>query len=99
LKRRAKVASFLVRVELHDADWDDYEQLHAQMADRGFCREIRGSDGRTYQLPTAEYVIQTGNGLENVRALAAAAAQATGRKFGVIAAEYSRSAWMGLAYA
>jgi len=50
-------------------------------------------------LPTAEYVIHTDSGLEAVRTLAANAAQATGRKFGVIVAEYSRSAWVGLAVA
>ena len=93
------MASFLVRVELHGAAWDDYEALHAEMADRGFSREITGDNGNTYQLPTAEYVIHTDSGLENIRTLAAQAAQATGLKFGVIAAEYFRSAWVGLANA
>lgn len=93
------MAKFLVRVELHGAAWDDYEALHAEMDDRGFSREVTGDDGRAYQLPTAEYVIHTDLGLEDVRTLAAEAAQTIGRKFGVIAAEYSRSAWLGLAYA
>ena len=92
------MANFLVRVELHGAAWDDYEALHAEMANRGFSREIAGDNGNTYQLPTAEYAIRTDSGLESVRSLAAQAAQATGRKFGVIVAEYSRSAWLGLAY-
>jgi hypothetical protein len=93
------MANFLVRVELHGASWDDYEALHSEMAYRGFSREIAGDNGHTYQLPTAEYVIHTDSGLESVRTLAAAAAEATGRKFGVIVAEYFRSAWVGLAYA
>jgi hypothetical protein len=93
------MAKFLVRVELHGADWDDYETLHAEMAERGFSREITADDGRTYQLPTAEYVIHSDLGLEGVRALASEAAQQTGHKFGVILAEYSRSAWVGLEYA
>jgi hypothetical protein len=92
------MAKYLVRVELHNATWDDYDTLHAEMADRGFSREITGENGLNYQLPTAEYVIHSGAGLEDVRALAAEAAKATGRKFGVIVAEYSRSAWVGLAY-
>jgi hypothetical protein len=90
------MASFLVRVELHDADWDDYETLHSQMAARGFSREIAGTDGRAYQLPTAEYVMRTKSGLIDVRKLAAQAATTTSRKFGVIVAEYRRSAWTGL---
>jgi hypothetical protein len=93
------MAKFLVRVELHGAVYDDYETLHAEMACRGFSREVVGDDGRTYQLPTAEYVIHSNSGLEGVRILAAAAAQATRRKYGVIVAEYFRSAWVGLAYA
>jgi len=92
------MANYLVRVELHGATWDDYEALHAEMADRGFSREITGDTGQSYQLPTAEYVIHSGAALEGVRALAGEAAKATGRKFGVIVAEYSRSAWTGLAY-
>jgi hypothetical protein len=93
------MAKFLVRVELHGGTWDDYETLHAEMAYRGFAREVTGDNGRTYQLPTAEYVIHSDSELEAVRTLAANAAQATGRKFGVIVAEYSRSAWVGLAVA
>jgi len=93
------VARFVVRIELHDASWDDYETLHAEMADRGFSREIAGSDGRSYQLPTAEYVTSTNSGLEAVRTLAVQAAHATGRKSGVFVTESSRSGWVGLAYA
>jgi hypothetical protein len=93
------MSSFLTRIELHGATWDEYEQLHAEMRARGFSREITSDDGLRYQLPTAEYVIRTTEGLDAVRALAAAAAKTTGRKFGVIVAEYSRSGWVGLAYA
>jgi len=93
------MANYLVRVELHGATWDDYEALHSEMAARGFSREITGDNGRSYQLPTAEYLIRAGGGLEVVRALAAEAAKTTRRKFGVVVAEYSRSAWVGLAYA
>ncbi|HET8926041.1 MAG TPA: hypothetical protein VFN26_23855 [Candidatus Acidoferrum sp.] len=93
------MAKYLVRVELHGGTWDDYEVLHAEMADRGFARKITGGNGRSYQLPTAEYVIHADNELEGVRGLAAEAAKVTGHKFGVIVAEYSRSAWVGLEYA
>jgi hypothetical protein len=93
------MANFLVRIELHEAGWNDYETLHAEMADRGFSRKIKGDSGRTYQLPTAEYAIHTILGLASVRDLAAAAAKTTGRTFGVIVAEYSQSSWVGLAHA
>jgi hypothetical protein len=76
------MAKFLVRVELHGGTWDDYETLHAEMAERGFSREVTGGNGRAYQLPTAEYVIRTDEGLEDVRTLAAEAAETTGRNLG-----------------
>jgi hypothetical protein len=93
------MAKYLVRVELHGATWDDYERLHSEMANRGFSREVTSDNGGTYRLPTAEYVIQTSHDLEGLRARAADAAKTTGRKYGVIVAEYSRSAWVGLAHA
>jgi hypothetical protein len=43
------------RIELHDALWPDYDTLHAAMEHQGFSRLITGDDGRTYQLPWAEY--------------------------------------------
>src|SRR5260370_42387225 len=90
------MAKFLVRVELHGASWDDYETLHAEMGERGFSREVTGGNGRGYQLPTAEYVIHTVEGLEDVRTLAGQAARTTGRKFGSIVSEDSRSDWVCL---
>jgi hypothetical protein len=93
------MANFLTRVELHGATWDDYEQLHSEMSSRGFSREIVADDGRTYQLPTAEYVSHGTLSLTDVRALAVEAATATGRRFGVIVAEFVRSGWQGLTYA
>lgn len=93
------MSAFLVRIELHGATWADYEKLHAQMEGRGFSRKITGDNGRTYQLPTAEYEIYSTAGVEAVRTLAANAAMMTGRTFGVIAAEYWRTAWSGLSVA
>ncbi len=49
------MTSYTVRVELHDADDDDYASLHEAMGDQGFVRWIKGSNGSKDQLPTAEY--------------------------------------------
>ena len=49
------MSQFTTRVELHDADSADYEELHEEMEKRGFTRTVTSSDGITYQLPTAEY--------------------------------------------
>ena len=47
------MTSFTVRVELHDADDDDYSSLHRAMAEEGFVRWIKNGDGVKYRLPTA----------------------------------------------
>ncbi|SRR5713101_981138 len=49
------MAQFTVRIELHDAQWADYDTLHAAMERQGFSRLITADDGRRYQLPLAEY--------------------------------------------
>lgn len=48
------MTSYTVRVELHGAESDEYEKLHAEMAKEGFEKFILiGTD--FYKLPTAEY--------------------------------------------
>jgi hypothetical protein len=90
------MANFTVRVELHEATWEDYEMLHAAMAARGFSRQIKGDNGKTYQLPLAEY---TGSGnldSERVREIAREAANTTGKNNAVLVSESTSRAWIGL---
>lgn len=47
--------SYTVRVELHDATYEDYQQLHKAMESRRFFRWVKSADGDCYRLPTAEY--------------------------------------------
>ena len=65
---------FTVRVELHEANEEDYERLHVEMENRGLGRTIRGGDGRDFQLPPAEYNDISNRTPETVRADARAAA-------------------------
>ncbi len=55
---------FTVRVELHHAEWTDYERLHAAMEQQGFSRLIRADTGHTYHMPWAEY-----NGTANLTSM------------------------------
>lgn len=64
-----------------------------------FREKLQAETAMPTKLPMAEYVIHMDEGLEDVRTLAARTAQSTERKFRVIVAEYSRSAWVGLASA
>jgi hypothetical protein len=90
------MASFIVRVELHNARYEDYLALHAAMAVRGFSRTILGSNGENYHLPTAEYDITTTATAEQVRQAADSAATTTGKAHGVLVAQYSSCLWSGL---
>lgn len=90
------MAQFTVRIELHEAQWADYDTLHAAMAQQGFSRLITGDDGRTYQLPWAEYD-RAGN-LTSMQVLGIAqnAAAATGKKNSVLVTEANNRTWSGL---
>lgn len=89
--------SYLVRIELHDAQWSHYETLHQQMARAGFSRAIRGDDGKLYQLPDATYTVQNSPAsLQTVQNAAEAAARATGRKYGLISSNFKSASWNGL---
>lgn len=87
------MAKFMTRVELHNADADDYANLHKQMESRGFSRTILGSEGKYYQLPTAEYVCEVVATTAQVRDTAREAAKATKCASWVITCEYSNAAW------
>ena len=65
---------YMTRVELHDAVSADYTKLHEAMARQGFERTVCSDDGKTYQLPTAEYAYSGSASLSDVYAKASAAA-------------------------
>lgn len=87
------MANFLTRVELHQARGSDYDELHRLMAAQNFRRHIQASDGRRYQLPTAEYWCHGNLSASDVREIARAAASKTGLGFWIIVAEYSSASW------
>jgi hypothetical protein len=95
-KRNAPVAKFIARVELHDATYSDYLQLHGFMQQEGFTNTIRGGDGIVYQLPPAEYHIEAPWTAVQARDLASRAAQKTQKTFAVLTSEYNAAAWRGL---
>ncbi|HEY6419992.1 MAG TPA: type V toxin-antitoxin system endoribonuclease antitoxin GhoS [Candidatus Binataceae bacterium] len=93
------MAQFTVRVELHEAQWTDYNTLHAAMERLGFSRLIKGDDGHTYQLPWAEYDGAANLSSLQVLALAQTAANTTGKKNSVLVTEAKYRAWSGLSLA
>jgi hypothetical protein len=74
----------MVRVELHGGTAAEYEELHNYMRSSGFSRTIKGSNGKIYKLPPAEYYYSGSSTGEQVRSLAQAAAKKTGRANAVL---------------
>ena len=89
---------FTTRVELHDAQPKDYENLHAAMEKKGFSRTITDKDGVVYHLPPAEYNYETTSNLSaaDVRDKADAAASSVWKSFGIITTKSESRAWQGL---
>lgn len=81
------MTNYIARIELHGATESDYQNLHGEMETRGFTRTIKGNDGVTYKLPTAEYYATTSSTLQVVHDAAVEAAQATQKRFWVIVSE------------
>lgn len=90
------MAQFTVRVELHQAEWSDYERLHAAMEQKGFSRLITADSGSTYHLPWAEYDGTANLTSMQVLEIARAAAGSTGKRNAVLVTEASSRAWAGL---
>jgi hypothetical protein len=50
------MSEYALRVELRgNPKYEEYEKLHALMAQKGFAKTIVGSDGKSYSLPHATY--------------------------------------------
>jgi len=90
------MASFTVRIVLHDADWDDYNRLYEEMGKEGFTDEISSDDGITYEMPDGEYNISGTLIRSGVLAKAKSAASKTGRKYAVFVTQSSGRTWYGL---
>ncbi|HUI90827.1 MAG TPA: hypothetical protein VLX68_01140 [Chitinivibrionales bacterium] len=90
------MATFMTRVELHDATYMDYESLHSAMQREGFTRTILAADGNTYILPTAEYYRTAQLTKNQVLESAQRAAVMTRKRYAVIVAETSGVTWSGL---
>ena len=93
------MTKYSVRVEIHKADEDDYENLHEAMEKKGFVRWIESSDGAKYRLPTAEYNIES-DSLDRSKVLARAKAAAESVKPNptpwILVTESSGRNWSGL---
>ena len=90
------MAKFTTRMVLHDADWNDYNDLHTYMDQEGFTDEITSSDGITYKLPDAEYDISGNFDLDAVLTKAKKAAKKTGKDYKIFVTKSAGRKWLAL---
>ena len=90
------MAWFITRVELHDANYQDYTALHVYMAAEGYTTTIRASDGKTYQLPPAEYHLDGACTRAQALEKAKCAVQRTLKGFAIVVSESAGATWVGL---
>ncbi|WP_141211449.1 hypothetical protein [Rhodoferax sp. TH121] len=89
------MAKFTIRVELHDAQAKDYATLEKALAAKNIT-DVITSDGVKYKMPPAEYQCHGELTAAQVRDIAVAAAESTGKKHAVLVTESASRAWVGL---
>lgn len=93
------MTNFTVRVELHTATSDQYDDLHSAMEAQGFVRWVANGTGDKSQLPTAEYNMQ-GSSLTRSQVQARAERAASSVKADpqpyVLTTESAGRSWSGL---
>ncbi|MDO8251397.1 MAG: hypothetical protein Q7T78_16990 [Rhodoferax sp.] len=90
------MARFIIRVLLHDATREHYEQLEQELAVKHITDVIVGGDGVAYRMPPAEYQCHGDLTAADVRSICVTAASTTGRKHAVLVSQYDNAAWIGL---
>jgi hypothetical protein len=91
------MASYITRVELHNASERDYINLHEAMRQQGFSRTITSDQGVVYNLPPAEYYFYGTISRLDVLERAKRAATLTRREAEIVVVEYVGCSWSGLA--
>jgi hypothetical protein len=90
------MADFTVRVELHGAEWEDYDALRVEMEEEGFSPTVQGSGGMGYELPAGEYAVSGEWTRQQVLARARRGADRSGCSYAVLVTESVGHAWWGL---
>ncbi|HEX6368091.1 MAG TPA: hypothetical protein VF006_04100 [Longimicrobium sp.] len=88
---------FTVRVELHGAEWEEYDALRVEMeAERFSVVVVQESGGMAYELPAGEYAAFGDVTRQQVLARARRAADRSGFNYGILVTESAGRAWYGL---
>lgn len=87
------MSDFTVRVVLHGANGEDYQNLHDLMEASGYSREITGDDGTVFILPDAEYNTSKDLTVEEVRNEVRGMAAQVKQRYHVLVTQATSRAW------
>lgn len=93
------MSEFTVRVELHDATWENYLDLHKKMASKGFTTTVTDMNGGVAKMPMAEYNISSNSTMVQIRDLANLIAKSVVSKCAILVTQSAGRCWIGLAKA
>lgn len=86
---------FTVRIELHDATWEHYQQLYETLAKLGFTDTLE-TDKCRFRMPPAEYNYEADITKEEVLAKAKRAAGRVVQSYAVLVTVSGGRTWHGL---
>ena len=87
---------FTVRLEMHSTPLDEYKQIHEDMRNEGFSKEISASNGRVFALPKGEYNFEGDVSIKDVLNIVKKVAEKSGRRFEVLVTQSNFRIWYGL---
>jgi hypothetical protein len=92
----AIMARFTIRIELHDASWDDYEEMYGYLESQRIIDVITSDDGVKYKMPPAEYHYEGAATRAQVLDMAKASAAKVAKSYTVLVTESAGRTWHGL---
>lgn len=90
------MAYHVIRVELHDANWQQYVDLHKKLQVHNITDIIVAGDGTRYKLPPAEYNYNGSLTRDQVYGLVTTAAAQVVKSYAVVVTEAVSSIFIGL---
>jgi len=90
------MAQYTIRIELHDATWDEYETMYQYLAAQGITDIIISKEGIRYKMPPAEYNYEGNATRSQVLDMAKASAAKVVRSYAVLVTESAGRTWYGL---
>lgn len=93
------MATFTVRIVLHDVNSSEYNILYQAMSDEGFSDIISSDDGIDYNMPDGEYTISGNYTKSDILEKAKRAIKLTGVKGSVLVTNSNGRSWSNLSKA